>query len=406
MSMSEWTPLRLADAITVKHGFAFPGSGFGVSSSEPQVLTPANFALSGEFQEAKPKSFSGPYPAEFLLSSEDVVITMTDLSKGGDTLGFATQLPPGRSYLHNQRIGRVHFTNPDLLDPRYFQYLTRTVGYRSHILGTASGSTVRHTSPSRIGNYVARVPSLRYQRAIGEVLGALDDKIAANMALARIATQLASSEFTQFARRIEPGPTFDQIATVSGGGTPSTANADFWEGGVSWATPTDMTALAGPYLGATSRSISEAGLAACSSKLFEPGAILMTSRATIGAIAVSTIPTAVNQGFIVVEPHDERLRWWLFHEMESRVEEFISWANGATFLELSRGNFKRLPVRVPADNVVDSFAARVSALHDRARAALEENGTLAATRDALLPQLMSGKLRVRDAEAVAADAGA
>jgi type I restriction enzyme S subunit len=249
------------------------------------------------------------------------------------------------------------------------------------------------------------LPSLPEQQAIAEVLGALDDKIAANTTLASTATQLASTDFAMVARQATKFSTFADVAEISGGGTPSTKNEEFWDGDIWWATPTDMTALAGPYLESTSRTITAAGLAACNSRLFEPGAILMTSRATIGALAVNSVPTALNQGFIVVEPHDWRLRWWLFHEMESRVDEFISWANGATFLELSRGNFKRLRVRLPSVEVRDQFAARAGALHDAARVALEENRTLAATRDALLPQLMSGKLRVREAERVVSEAG-
>jgi type I restriction enzyme S subunit len=124
----------------------------------------------------------------------------------------------------------------------------------------------------------------------------------------------------------------------------------------------------------------------------------MTSRATIGAFAIAQVPMAVNQGFIVVEPNEAALRYWLFHEMRSRVDEFISLANGATFLELSRGNFKKFTVRLADFDVMAEFGRKAESLHDAASAALRENAQLAATRDALLPQLMSGKLRVKDAE--------
>lgn len=335
-----------------------------------------------------------------MLKESDVLFSIAGTI--GRTAIMEESLLPANT---NQAVAILR-PNTDLVEPRYLFYALRDQARVQSAISRTIQSVQANLSLAELSRITIPLPPRSDQRRIVEVLGALDDKIAANTALGLAATRLASSEFASLVRGIDAGPSFDQIATVSGGGTPSTANPDFWGGGVSWATPTDMTALSAPYLGATSRSISEAGLAACSSKLFEPGAILMTSRATIGAIAVNTIATAVNQGFIVVEPLDDRLRWWLFHEMASRVDEFISWANGATFLELSRGNFKRLPVRLPPDGVVDSFAARASALHDRARVAMEENRTLAATRDALLPQLMSGKLRVRDAEAIAADAGA
>ncbi|CAM5665539.1 Type I restriction modification DNA specificity domain-containing protein OS=Streptomyces fumanus OX=67302 GN=GCM10018772_10290 PE=3 SV=1 [Streptomyces fumanus] len=116
------------------------------------------------------------------------------------------------------------------------------------------------------------------------------------------------------------------------------------------------------------------------------------------------MPAAVNQGFIVVLPPSEELRWWLLHEMRSRVDEMISLANGSTFLELSRKNFKAMPIRLASDQGVAEFAQAVSPLHGRAAQAAAESRTLATLRDTLLPQLMSGKLRVRDAEKIVEDA--
>lgn len=243
------------------------------------------------------------------------------------------------------------------------------------------------------------VPGITDQIAIAEVLGALDDKIAANTSLAASADELALASFALAARNAEySGATFADVAKVSGGGTPSTKAPDYWGGDVLWATPTDITALAGPYLESTSRTITNEGLAACSSELFAPGAILMTSRATIGAFAIAQVPTAVNQGFIVVEPHDKALKNWIFHDMRSRVDEFISMANGATFLELSRGNFKKFRTRTADEETMRNFGTHSESLHDLARHALRENSSLAELRDTLLPELMSGRLRVKDAE--------
>ncbi len=84
--------------------------------------------------------------------------------------------------------------------------------------------------------------------------------------------------------------------------------------------------------------------------------------------------------------------------MSERVDEFISHANGATFLELSRGKFKQFAVRLIEDFKMKKFGDRATVLHTRGRRALVENRDLINLRDALLPMLMSGMLRVRDAE--------
>ena len=292
------------------------------------------------------------------------------------------------------------------VDAAFLSYAVSTEDAREWLVSHSVGATMPNLNTEILGRLPLQLPPLPEQQAIAEVLGALDDKIAANTKLAAAAIDLASSHFKLISRTgATDTASFEEVATISGGGTPSTKTATYWDGDVAWATPTDMTALSGPFLEATSRTITSEGLRACSSKLFEPGAILMTSRATIGAIAIAQVATAVNQGFIVVEPHDPTLRFWLFHDMKSRVDEFISWANGATFLELSRGNFKRLTVQLPDAGSVGNFHAIAGPLHGSARTALLENRTLAATRDALLPQLMSGKLRVHDVEAAASKAG-
>lgn len=294
-----------------------------------------------------------------------------------------------------------------VLDSAYLYYALQSTAVQAAIVGHSTGTTVVGIRQSALRQVRIPAPSFIRQQAIAEVLSALDDKIAANAKLAGVAIDLVHSEYLRLTPlAVRGGTTFADVARVSGGGTPSTKASGYWGGDVRWATPTDMTALDGPYLSATSRTITRDGLAACSSALFDPGAILMTSRATIGALAVNTVPTATNQGFIVVEPHDSRMRWWLLHQMQSRVSEFISWANGATFLELSRGTFKSLAVETLPTEALAGFDTMAEATHSLARSILAENRTLAATRDALLPQLMSGKLRVRDAEAAASAAGA
>lgn len=124
----------------------------------------------------------------------------------------------------------------------------------------------------------------------------------------------------------------------------------------------------------------------------------MTSRATIGAFAIAQQSMAVNQGFIVVNAHEPDLQWWLFHDMRGRIDEFVSHANGATFLELSRGKFRQFRVRLANEATLQKFNNLAKTVHSRARSAMLENVRLAEARDTLLPQLMSGRITVKDAE--------
>lgn len=291
---------------------------------------------------------------------------------------------------------------PDL-SPDYLKYVL--LGEQDSIRRFAHGTTHQTMYYPEAKALHALLPERSIQDAVAAVLGALDDKITANAKLAATAQSLAESIFLKAAHSVPGGAaaamTFDDVAVIQGGATPSTKIEEYWGGDINWATPTDVTALESPYLFETSRRITPAGLDACSSALHPAGSILMTSRATIGAFALAQLPTAVNQGFIVVNAHDPTLQVWLFHEMRRRVPEFVSHANGATFLELPRGRFKKLPLSVPDSEIARRFNDRATPLHARARGAALESELLGRTRDALLPELMSGKLAVKDAERVA-----
>jgi type I restriction enzyme S subunit len=123
----------------------------------------------------------------------------------------------------------------------------------------------------------------------------------------------------------------------------------------------------------------------------------MTSRATIGAFAVTQIPAATNQGFVAVRPRKPEHCWFLFEEMRARVPEMLDRANGSTFMELSRGNFKLMTLAVPSEHALRELDAALAPLHDRAAQLDRESSRLALLRDILLPELLSGRVRVPEA---------
>lgn len=145
-----WFVGKVGDFCNVKHGYAFKGEFITAEETGQILLTPGNFRIGGGFNSSKYKYYSNDdYDKDYILEAGDLIITMTDLSKEGDTLGYPAFVPKhgNNIFLHNQRIGKVIDSQIDLF---FLFFLLCRREYRSHILGTASGSTVRHTSPSRI----------------------------------------------------------------------------------------------------------------------------------------------------------------------------------------------------------------------------------------------------------------
>jgi type I restriction enzyme S subunit len=145
----EWGEESLGEVIDIKHGFAFKGEFIHDIPRGDVLLTPGNFAIGGGFKAEKFKYYDGPVPEEFVLHERDLLVTMTDLSKQSDTLGYPAFVPArtdGRRYLHNQRLGKVVLKDPESLDVRYLRYLLSSQVYRHEVLASATGTTVKHTS--------------------------------------------------------------------------------------------------------------------------------------------------------------------------------------------------------------------------------------------------------------------
>lgn len=176
--------MKLQDVCSIKHGFAFKGKYITHEASGYELVTPGNFSLAGGFQHAKkPKYYTGPIPEEYVLEPDDLIVTMTDLSRNADTLGLSALIPnDGNKYLHNQRIGLLTCDQKQI-SKHYLHWLLRTREYQRTIAGMASGSTVKHTSPSSILSYEATIPDLQTQKRIAVLLDLFDAKIEANTKL-------------------------------------------------------------------------------------------------------------------------------------------------------------------------------------------------------------------------------
>ena len=345
------------------------------------------------FELASDKRIPGPYP---VLSAGTIAGSHSEsrIKGPGFAIGRATNLgvpvwSDSDFWPLNTTLYASDFKGND---PRWLYHLFQTMD----LSGYDSGSVQPMLNRNYISDIPISVPPIQTQHAIAEVLSALDEKIAASSQIVSSGLHLIDAIYLRTPKHRSES-TFEEVATVKGGATPSTKVDEFWNGPHNWATPSDITALDGPWLSSTDRKITDSGLQKITSDLYPSGSILMTSRASIGHYAIAAEPTAVNQGFIVLNAHDSALQPWLFAQLRHRTSEFIAWANGATFLELPKGVFKKLPVDLP-EAPLDEYAAKVNPLLDRIRTAQQESRTLAATRDELLPLLMSGKITVADAE--------
>ena len=144
----------------------------------------------------------------------------------------------------------------------------------------------------------------------------------------------------------------------------------------------------------TDRKVTDAGLNKISSGLHPQGTLLLSSRAPIGYLAISEVPVAINQGFIAMPPRTSPSNWYMLQWCRASHEEIISHANGSTFLEISKSNFRQIPMILPEGKLLITYDTVVETLFRRISVNQKESLALVKQRDELLPKLLSGELRL------------
>ena len=199
----------LKNLIDIKHGFAFKGEFFKEYETKNILLTPGNFLVGGGFNNKKLKFYDGPLYDDYILQENDLIVTLTDLSKSGDTLGFPSYVPKDENhiFLHNQRLGKITIKEPKKILKKFLYYVLCHSDYRNEVLASATGSTVKHTSPERILSFEFTLPELSKQEQISKTLLDLDNKIQnlqnQNDTLEQIAQAIFKSWFVDFDRVTE-----------------------------------------------------------------------------------------------------------------------------------------------------------------------------------------------------------
>lgn len=325
-------------------------------------------------------------------------------------------------------------------DSRYIEFLLRSMESQWDAL-EASGSVFGNATKQDIKSLQLLWPADNSVRStIAHILGTLDDKIEMNRRMNETLEGMARALFKSWFVDFEPvrakidgrwcrgetlpglsaeyydifpdrlvdsklgeipvgwevGTVID-VATIAGGTTPSTKVPAYWEDGMHcWATPKDLSSLTAPVLVETEHRVTNAGLQRIGSGLQPPDTVLMSSRAPIGYLAITEVPVAINQGLIAMQPREGIPSLFLLHWAESSMGEIMNRANGSTFLEISKRNFRDIPLLLPSTPLIEAYDRLLSPLHGRIVANESISRKLASLRDALLPKLVSGDIWLRD----------
>ncbi len=139
----------------------------------------------------------------------------------------------------------------------------------------------------------------------------------------------------------------EEVADVSGGGTPDRQNAEFWGGAIPWLTPTELTNLKSSYISDSRERITDSGLKNSAANVLPAGSILLTTRATIGSCAINLVPMTTNQGFTNFTCGERINNLFLYYTLVALKKDLEKLGAGSTFLEIPKGAIRRMYVPLP-----------------------------------------------------------
>lgn len=326
------------------------------------------------------------------------------------------------------------------LDNTFLKFLMQSVFIQSQLLARASGTTVSGIKQSELRKIYLPLPPIKEQQAIACILGALDDKIELNRRMNRTLEETARAIFKSWFVDFDPvrakaagtkpiglNPeiaalfpdsfedselgeiprgwrvqSFTDGIDVMGGGTPKTSNPEYWGGNIPWFSVVDTPAPGEVFVIGTDKKITEQGVNNSSTRVLPVGTTIISARGTVGNLALVGVPMAMNQSCYGLCDRRGLHGYFLYYLTEAVVETLRQRTHGSVFNTITRDTLNGVLVVAPPDLLVNAFEHVTGGMLQRILSALCESRTLATLRDTMLPKLISGELRVLDAERLAA----
>lgn len=289
------------------------------------------------------------------------------------------------------------------VDPTYLGYALRHAERRVlALVDRASHGTGRLHVPS-LQDFEIPMPDLPEQQRIADTLTDLDDHLA-NL---RELRQKGQGVLDATMRKLITGETrlnefdapwetvrIESICDVVSGGTPSTSEPSYWDGGIPWCTPSDITAQSGPYLLKTERTITSAGLSASSAQLLPVGSLLLCTRATVGAVKLAAFPVATNQGFKSLVCGPRMGPRFLYYALLIARPHLESKGVGSTFLEVSKKDVGAMEVPLPDRREQEAIAEVLWAMEENREKLDRLIEKTEGVKAAMMDELLTGRTRL------------
>lgn|SRR5690554_386458 len=321
-----------------------------------------------------------------LLEKGDIIIS----ARG--TVGVVAML--GKQMAFNQSCYGVRANEKSSNEYVYYLLKDRVSNFLQYSHGGVFDTITRDT----FKEIDILLPPPDEQNAIASVLSSLDDKIDLLHRQNQTLEQMAETLFRQwFVEEADEGweetTLFDAIELV-GGGTPKTSIEEYWNGNIKWLSGGDIASNHKSIITSSEKTITEEGLNNSSAKLLPKFSTVISARGTVGKYCIISEPMAYSQSNYGIKPKYQDCYFFTYLLINHSVEELNSAAYGSVFDTITTNTFKGLEIALPSEKEIKAFEAKVENYFFKILNNQTHIRTLTALRDALLPKLMSGEVRV------------
>jgi type I restriction enzyme M protein len=298
---------------------------------QPQTITMNDLIENGEFPVFGANGIIGRYHSYNHPESE-VVITCRGATCGTINKTLPRSWITGNAMVAHPKSGR--------LSKEYLFYCLKF----SDLSSTISGSAQPQITRASLSPFKIPLPPLTVQK---EIVAELDSYQKIIDGAKQVVDNWKPHIDIDPKWRLLPLST---LADIISGGTPDSGNVDYWNGDIPWVTLVDLPPS--DYVSRisdTQRKITQKGLSTSSAKMLPAGSVLVSSRATIGRVAINETPLSTNQGFknLIVKDPSKINNMFLAHVMRSLKDKLDSLGTGGTFKEISKAVIGALDIPVP-----------------------------------------------------------
>ena len=380
--------------------------------------------------------YEAPSRAKRLIREGDVVLST--VRPGRRSMFFVRQADPELVVSTGFAVLRAH---REYIEPRFLYACIYDKAFTEYLVKQEKGAAYPAVLPEDVAEAVIRIPPLPEQRAIAHILGTLDDKIELNRrmsetleAMARalfkawfvdfepvraklegrwqrgqslpglpaelydlFPDRLVDSELGEIPEGWEVGTINDICSSIENGGTPRRMETQYWNGSIPWFKTGELTD--GPLLDSEEK-ITEIGLAKSSCKLWPTKTILVALYAspTVGRLGILETSATANQACSGLIAKANYGYLYLFYSLLFSRDRLQKIAVGAAQQNISQQVLRQHKIIIASSVIAQFFHRHVEAAYQYQVLLIAESRALAALRDALLPKLISGEMRVKDAE--------